>query len=101
MNRERKLKNLKEKFIHRRQHWNHTLGSIEVIPNSRLTRLNGLQQRAQLHTARLKKKLKKARERPKSYSLINFYKQLLGSLSAHSHKAEGELISNCRKMVSC
>ena len=43
----------------------HTLGNIEVTPNNKLTRLNGLEKRAQLHTTArliLKKKLKKARE---------------------------------------
>ena len=105
----------------------HTLGNIEVTPNNKLTRLNGLEKRAQLHTtARLisKKKLKKARESPKSYSLINLHKQLLGSLPAQSHGAEADclalirttavfgmewvqwlqdnsyMISNCRKMWS-
>ena len=100
-----------------------------VLEANNITRLNDLEKIAQLQTTvRLKSKKKLeffARESPKSYSLINLHKQLLGSLPAQSHGAEADclallrttsvfgmewvqwvqensyLISKCTKMWSC
>ena len=104
------------------------LGKIEITPNKRFTRLNGLEKTNQLQsTVRLKSKKKLdffAKDSPKSFSLINLHKRLVGSLPTQSHGAEADcltllrttavlgmewvqwvqdncsLFSNCRKMWS-
>ena len=76
------------------------LGNTETTPNTRSTRLDILKKRNQMQTTvRLKSKKKLdffARESPKSYSLINLHKQLVGSLPAQSHGAEADCLSLLR-----
>ena len=68
--------------------------------NKKFTRLNGLEKRNQLQsTVRLKSKKKLdffAKDSPKSFSLINLHKRLVGSLPTQSHGAEADCLTLLR-----
>ena len=76
------------------------LGDFDITPNNGFTRLNGIEKRNQLQTTvRLKSKKKLdffARNSPKSYSLINLHKRLVGSLPTQSHGAEADCLTLLR-----
>ena len=74
--------------------------NCEITPTCKFIRMNAIQRRTKLQgtgmlTVRRKLDFIKC-ESPKSYSLINLHRQLLGWLPAQSHGAEADCMSLLR-----
>ena len=73
---------------------------IETTPTAKITRMNAIRKRTQLHSTgmtRAKKKLDFVHcESPKSYSLINLHRHVLGYSPSQSHGAEADCITLLR-----
>ena len=74
--------------------------NIETTPTAKITRMNAIRKRTQLQytgMTRAKKKLDfRNRENPKSYSLINLHRHVLGYSPSQSHGAEPDCIALLR-----